>query len=74
MYIVYNLLVTITINIQKNLIIILIPLDGHIELLGYTHLHKCNIFPLENLWYTITLTYHVIIMEKAISSVNDCMS
>ena len=24
--------------------------------------------------YTITLTYHVINMEKAISSVNDCMS
>ena len=27
----------------------LIPLDGHIELLGYTNIHKCNIFPLENL-------------------------
>ena len=49
MYIVYNILFTITINI-KIIIIKLLTLDGYIKLVGYTNLHKCNIFPFpENL-------------------------
>ena len=59
MYIVYNLLFTITINIE---------IYNYNKLLGYTNLHKCNIFPLENLWYTSTLLNVILSLTVAVYS------
>ena len=56
MYIVYNLLFTITINIEMSYYLNNTA-RWQYRILGDTNIHKCNIFPLENLWYSIVYIY-----------------